>query len=143
MGDAFVKAMHLQTQAKRSDFLGRLCALVPDPIDAWLIGRDGGASPVSMPVKMLLMLALAKQLGNKGATEAVLAKKIEWINELWLAFDVADEAVARNALNFCGQLLEVLENAPASLAGGEVGNQLRYLKMGVSQASQLLNLKGK
>lgn len=130
--DAFVRAMHLQQQSKRVDFFGRLCALVAEPVETWLHGCDRDTSPLTMPVKMLLMLSLARQLEDKGLPDSERAKKIEWINELWFAFDPQDAAVTGNSASLCTQLTEVLDRVDTGAV------QLRRLKGAVKMTAKLL-----
>jgi len=104
--EAFVKAMQLQTSSKHTDFLGRLCNLIPGSIDTWLNSPgSSGRQPLSMPVKMLLMLSLSQQMQTTDILEEVRSKKIEWISELWYAFEPADPLVVSNSANMCSQLL--------------------------------------
>lgn len=140
--EAFVKAMNLQGQAKHTDFLGRVCALAGPPAE-WLDAdsRDDGC-PLSMQVKMLLMLSLAKQLQDRAQpvifSEAEHAEKVEWINELWFAFDPQDSAVSANSAALCSQLTDVLEKA--SEGGGRASSDsLRKLKRSVKSAAKLMS----
>jgi len=133
--EAFVQAidLHQAGKATREDFLGRLCSLVTDPLDQWL-----GAAQMSMTVKMLLMLTLAQQLEDGRLGAAALAQKVEWINELWYAFDAEDEAVASNAASLCSQLKERLERLPDAVTGSPAGSQLNLLRRSVNQTASLL-----
>lgn len=138
--EAFVRAMKLQAQARRVDFVGRLCGLVEEP-DRWLEGGDapGGKSPLSMPVKMLLMLSLGPQLENSGLSDEDRASRVEWINELWLAFDWQDASVASNAAGLCKQLGEVLEKSDKAFpAGSTASKQLRQLRRNVQSTTGIL-----
>jgi len=152
--EAFVKGMHLQHRAKHVDFLGRLCSLVDTPVDEWLHtdNEDASQCPLSMPVKMLLMLSLAKQLEITKPGELYLvpedqrASKVEWLKDLWLAFDPQDQDVECNAANLCSQLIEVLDRALVSrAAAGEAdgknstSDNLRGLARGVRAAARLLS----
>jgi len=151
--DAFIKAMHLQQRAKHTDFIGRLCHRVDIPVDEWLhTDDDASKCPLSMPVKMLLMLSLARQLENTQVGEFYRvaddqrASKADWLNDLWLAFDPKDQAVSRNAANLCSQLIEVLDKALASrAASGEIdgknttSDNLRQLARGVRASARLLS----
>jgi len=135
--DAFSKAMRLQTDAKYQDFLARLCALVPEP-DQWLSGDDVGTgeSPLGMKAKMLLMLALAKQLTARHLDDTAFLTKVEWIQELWLAFDFSDK-VEENAPKLCSQLVEVLDQVHSD-AGAGTDQALRKLKRSLQQAAKMM-----
>eukprot|EP00927_Polykrikos_kofoidii_P053924 TRINITY_DN48440_c0_g1_i1.p1 TRINITY_DN48440_c0_g1~~TRINITY_DN48440_c0_g1_i1.p1 ORF type:complete len:1090 (+),score=154.97 TRINITY_DN48440_c0_g1_i1:44-3271(+) len=126
--EAFTKAIALQQRAQHVDFLGRLCALSSGQVGDWLEAQGERASPLSMKLKMLLMLALARQLSGHrqdGApgldlSPADCASKIEWIMELWLAFKTDDPSVQGGALDFCKQLTEQLKNTPEDIGEGRV-----------------------
>ncbi|CAK0849325.1 unnamed protein product, partial [Prorocentrum cordatum] len=106
----------------------------------WDLGGRGraGAAQMSMTVKMLLMLTLAQQLEDGRLGAAALAQKVEWINELWYAFDAEDEAVASNAASLCSQLKERLERLPDAVTGSPAGSQLNLLRRSVNQTASLL-----
>jgi len=136
--DAFVKAMRLQATSEQVDVIGRLCALVPSA-DVWLAGEDTGSciSPLSMPIKMLLMLSLAKQLAAKPLEPDVFLSKVDWIQELWLAFEVTDKDVRDNAGSLCSQLVEVLEQVVVEKGDG-TEPALRKLKRSLQQATKMM-----
>lgn len=140
--DAFVTAMKHQATAKHVDFLGAACGLVAlsgaSCTEEWLEGDGGdGGEPLSMEVKMLLMLSLAKQLGDKGLKTTDEESKLKWIEELWLAFEPSDSSVAGNAAKLCVQLTEVLESA-ASDPGCSIADSLRRLTRSVKNAARLV-----
>merc|ERR1712039_165840 len=127
-----------QTSAKHTDFLGRLCSLIPGSIDAWLNAScASGRHPLSMPVKMLLMLSLSQQMQGEDILEEVRAKKIEWISELWYAFDPADVSVVSNSANMCSQLTENLDRVPSG-NGDDSDIELGRLKRAIKHAARLL-----
>jgi len=138
--DAFVKAIEAWRQTGKDtgeDILGRLCSLVTSPLDQWL-----GSAPLNMACKMLLMLTLAEQLEDRRLGASALAQKVEWMNELWLAFDANDEAVASHAADLCYQLRDRLERLPDTVAGGAgspAGSQLNLLRRSLNQTAKLLN----
>ncbi|CAE7538037.1 unnamed protein product [Symbiodinium natans] len=115
--DAFLRAIQKQRQARHYDYLECLCALVPDP-EAWLT-EDSSGSPISAQAKMKLMHALALQLKEKVLDEPVFLRKVNWIQELWLAMDLEDKAVDRQAKGLCAQLIEALDSAQADGASKE------------------------
>ncbi|CAE7448268.1 unnamed protein product [Symbiodinium sp. CCMP2592] len=131
--DAFLRAIQKQRQARHCDFLECLCALVPEP-EAWLT-EDSSGSPISPQVKMKLMHALALQLSER-LEEPVFLRKVDWIQELWLAMDLEDEAVDRQAKGLCAQLIEALDSAQAEGASKE--QALRKLKRTLQQAAKML-----
>lgn len=141
VSDAFINGMHLQVESAHCDFLGRVCALVPDGgVEDWL-AEDGGGGSLQMQVKMLLMLSLARQLDGGTFPEQTRAKKIDWITELWFAFDPAEPKVAGNAATLCAQLTEALDRIQPGECGSEAAAQLRRLKKGVQQSAKLLRDK--
>lgn len=131
--DAFLRAIQKQRQARHCDFLECLCALVPEP-EAWLT-EDSSGSPISPQVKMKLMHALALQLSER-LEEPVFLRKVDWIQELWLAMDLEDEAVDRQAKGLCAQLIEALDSAQAE--GPSKEQALRKLKRTLQQAAKML-----
>ncbi|CAJ1361847.1 unnamed protein product [Effrenium voratum] len=132
--DAFVRALQKQKQARHQDFLEQLCSLVPQP-DAWLT-EDPSGSTLSTEVKMNLMHALTHQLSSKSLDESVFQRKVEWIEELWLALDLGDKAVDKLARGLCAQLIEALEHA-AEGPGRE--QALRKLKRTLQHASKMMS----
>eukprot|EP00930_Biecheleria_cincta_P072038 TRINITY_DN59482_c0_g1_i1.p1 TRINITY_DN59482_c0_g1~~TRINITY_DN59482_c0_g1_i1.p1 ORF type:complete len:1184 (+),score=275.61 TRINITY_DN59482_c0_g1_i1:23-3553(+) len=141
--DAFMKAMHLQSNAQHQDYLARLCSLVPDEPYSWLDGEDastgnaGAPSPLSMQAKMLLMLSLAKQLPGMRPDEPAFAGKIDWINDLWLTFDYNDKAIESNAATLCNQVIEVLDQIQSD-SGARPDQALKKLKRSFQQAAKAM-----
>jgi len=134
--EAFGRAIALQPEAKYEDFVWRLCTLIRGPVDQWLAG-DGHRVPLNMHVKMHLMLTLARQLASSSVADGRQSVRIDWINELWLAFEVDDPTVKATAGNSCSQLIELLDTVDTS-AGEDIGDQVRRLKRAVNQAARIL-----
>jgi hypothetical protein len=150
--DAFMKAIERQPKAQQVDFLGRVCALVPEgSIYEWLAGEssDGRveARPLGPKARVCLMCALAKQLlveGDGGlklewrsnSVGEVAAVKLEWLSQLWLVFD-AEELGDTAAATFSNQFLGFLEQCRGDLVGSPA-TQLRTLKTQVRATIKLL-----
>jgi len=134
---AFMRGMAFQQAAVHTDFLNVLCDLVPTSPGEWLsVEEEGASSPLSMEAKMLFMLSLARQLSTGGLSDDDMVRKMEWVNELWFAFDLQDSNVATNASRLCTQLLEALEGAECK---GTSATQLRRLRQGIKVAARLLD----
>jgi len=135
--EALVRAMKLQKSAKRVDFLGKLLGQVEDP-EQWLTPEDG-PSPLSMRVKMFLMLALGSQLESGGMGAEEQACCVSWIHELWLCFDWEHESVTSTAPSLCKQLGEVLERADKAFPAGTAASKtLRQLRRNVQSVTSIL-----
>lgn len=127
--DAFERALQRQEQARYVDFLEQLCSLVQP--DQWLNEEPAGLH-LGLQVKMKLMYALAQQLSDKSLDEGIFHSKVEWINELWLGFDLGDKAL--QAKDLCTKMIEALERAEGP--GRE--QALRKLKRTLQQAAKML-----
>jgi len=128
---AFERALQKQGKAKYVDFLQHVCSVVRP--DIWL-NEDPVGLQLSVQVKMKLMYALAQQLSEKSLEEDIFHSKVEWINELWLALELGDEAVEKQGRKLCTQLIEALERAEGP--GREQG--LRKLKRTLQQAAKMM-----
>lgn len=127
--DAFERALQRQEHARYVDFLEQLCSLVQP--DQWLNEEPAGLQ-LAVQVRMKLMYALAQQLSDKSLDEGIFHSKVEWINELWLTFDLGDKAL--QAKDLCTKMIEALERAEGP--GRE--QALRKLKRTLQQAAKML-----
>jgi len=116
--EAFVKAIEYQAAtASRVDFLGGVCRLVDEKhaeLEDWLEdlgGTSPGTSPLSMQVKMNVMLALARQLEAKGLEIGIPETKVRWIQEFWFAFEPSEPSIELSVLTHCTELAMLLKRA--------------------------------
>merc|ERR550532_3211321 len=136
VSDAFLKAMNLQADGASIDYIGRLCALVPDSLEDWLQGSGGHDAPLSMQVKLLLIFSLATQLEEgSGLSEAACLTKISWIAELWFVLDLPELSEQASTADTCRRLSDVLERIGTAGLCEAGADQLRSVKKAVQQAA--------
>eukprot|EP00928_Gymnodinium_smaydae_P062492 TRINITY_DN46347_c0_g1_i1.p1 TRINITY_DN46347_c0_g1~~TRINITY_DN46347_c0_g1_i1.p1 ORF type:complete len:1128 (+),score=308.05 TRINITY_DN46347_c0_g1_i1:93-3386(+) len=134
--EAFTTALGQQARARHVDFLGRVCALVPEPLYDWLEGKH-----LSAKLHGLLMVALSRQLATAG--QEAFHSKVVWVQELLLTFE-GDALPGEGARSVYRQLQEALEALPAqppATATGEPGpgaSELRQLRQQVRSHMRLL-----
>lgn len=133
--EAFVKAIEYQAAtASRVDFLGGVCRLVDEKhaeLEDWLEDL-GGTCPLSMQVKMDVMLALARQLEAKGIETGIPETKLRWIQELWFALEPLDPSIELTVLTQCTELAILLKRAaedPDCTIGAGLKKVIRSLEV--------------